>query len=334
MSLEKSLSQYRGYEVLAHVSLDDVLNKVTQETWEMVEAQQQSNLEETRKEAADAIVNVLSVASALWFFPEESIVNQGVPRQQVSVAELIIHLSKWNQDVQWHRRRYARNFVNHEEVAQSTNVFLSDLLGFADPTMTLEDIVRYNTAKFASRVENYKQDIDLYDYVTNFPDFPKKNIQFKDVSPQLYNPEVMRYIAFEMAEKAKNADIIAWLDARWFLYGVMVSQILHKPFVMVRKKGKLPWETMQQWYTKEYWEDIIEVQKDRILPWQKVAIIDDLLATGGTMKAAAELIEKTGGEVDAVINAIQLNDEFCAWEREKIGLHKNYNVQSIMHYGE
>ncbi|MCF7834716.1 adenine phosphoribosyltransferase [Candidatus Gracilibacteria bacterium] len=168
-------------------------------------------------------------------------------------------------------------------------------------------------------------------YIKEYQDFPKAPVSFKDISPLLRSPEAMRYISFEFAEKCAGADVIVGLDARGFLFGPLVAEILKIPFVMIRKKGKLPGETINQEYKKEYGSDIMEMQKGSISPGQKVALIDDLLATGGTMDTAGKLIENLGGKVDKILCVVQINDEFCSQMREKYNLSR-YDIESIVNY--
>ncbi len=173
-----------------------------------------------------------------------------------------------------------------------------------------------------------KTAFDLKNHIDNYPDFPKPGIQFKDISPILMSEEAMSYVLEKLQAYSIHADILALMDARWFLFHVP-----WKPAIMVRKKWKLPWETIKQDYEKEYWLDTIEIQETAIKPWQKVVIVDDLLATGWTMNAAAQLIEKAWGEVIGLFNIIQLNDPYCTAEREKYNL-KRYNIKSLVHYDE
>ncbi|MCP4522886.1 MAG: adenine phosphoribosyltransferase [Candidatus Gracilibacteria bacterium] len=173
--------------------------------------------------------------------------------------------------------------------------------------------------------------MNIKNFIKNIPNFPKPGILFKDISPMLASPEAMRYVTFELAEKCKDADIITGLDARGFLFGIMVAELLEKPFVMIRKKGKLPGKTYEKNYGLEYGNDTIEIQSDSIKSGQKVAIIDDLLATGGTMMAAIELIEKSGGKLNNISFVISLDDEELSSlpNREKL---KNYEYSSIIQY--
>lgn len=98
--------------------------------------------------------------------------------------------------------------------------------------------------KFCSRVSEYLPDIDLRDHIAEYSDFPKPGILFRDISPLLAHPEALRYASYEMARHAQDADVIAGLDARGFIFGARVAEILGKPFVMIRKKGKLPGTTI------------------------------------------------------------------------------------------
>jgi len=141
---------------------------------------------------------------------------------------------------------------------------------------------------------------DIEDYIADYSDFPKPWILFKDISPIFKSPEAFRYVCMELAEKCKGSDVIVWLDSRGFLFWSLVAEHLNKPFVMVRKAWKLPWKTLSQDYGFEYWNDIVEIQEWAIEKWQKVSVIDDLLATGWTAKAAIDLIEKSGAKVDNV----------------------------------
>ena len=111
----------------------------------------------------------------------------------------------------------------------------------------------------------------------------------------------------------------------------MVAEYLWKPFVMVRKKGKLPWNTVEQDYWLEYWNDVVELQNDSFEKWQKVSIIDDLLATGGTAKAAIDLIEKLWWKVDNVSFVVSLDDEELAGLDSRKEL-EGYNLNSVVSY--
>ena len=252
---------------------------------------------------------------------------------QVTGDDIDDALAEWNEDIQWINKEYSRREVTAEQLKASAEKNISTILSYSRLNLTLAQILQYNTEKFRARISKYRPNIDLKEYVATYPDFPKEWIIFRDISPLLRDKKVMEYIINELIIKTVNADVIAWLDARGFLFGMPVSVRTGKPFVMVRKKWKLPWEKISQSYQKEYWEDIIQIQEWAISQWQKVALIDDLLATWGTMNAAGQLIEKAGWEVEWMYNIIQLNDSFCASERDKIWL-KRYKIDSMIEYDE
>lgn len=138
---------------------------------------------------------------------------------------------------------------------------------------------------------------DIKKSIRNVNDFPKKGVIFKDISPILANPSAMQHITNEFVKYTKEADVIVAPDARGFLFGVPLSMQANKPFVMIRKPGKLPGEIISLDYKLEYGINTLEILKDSITPGQKVVIIDDLLATGGTAEATVKLIESVGGIV-------------------------------------
>ncbi|MBD5422935.1 MAG: adenine phosphoribosyltransferase [Mycoplasma sp.] len=150
--------------------------------------------------------------------------------------------------------------------------------------------------------------MDLKKYIDDINDFPTKGVNFKDISPLLANGEALHYAVNKMVEYAKDADVIVGPDARGFLFGTPVAAILKKPFVMVRKAKKLPGEVIRREYSYEYSSNILEMQKNRIFPGQKVVVIDDILATGGTTKAIIDLIESQGAIVEKVIFLLELTD--------------------------
>lgn len=267
-NLPELLNKYNELELQSHVSLDDVISKVTQEVSELMEAFDALEADESYKEAADVIVNILSVSSRLGALPtdfddpSQSSEDDVFPEER----ELLQMLGKWNQTVQALRGRYARNSATKEDLMVITRSFVSSILLYTSKHQTLQNIIEGNTTKLRSRVDAYKSDISLEEYVCLYPDFPKKGIMFRDISPILVSPEAMRFAAFELAYKCRNADVIAGLDARGFLFGVAVAELLGKPFVMIRKKGKLPGETIGIDYSLEYGDNSIEIQKDAIQP--------------------------------------------------------------------
>ncbi len=148
------------------------------------------------------------------------------------------------------------------------------------------------------------------DYIISVPDFPKPGILFHDITGILNDADGLKLTLDTLYKEleSEDFDLVAGLEARGFLFGVSIAEHFHKPFVPVRKKGKLPRETVGVSYDLEYGSASIEVHKDAVRPGQKVVIIDDLLATGGTAKAAASLIEKLDGKVEVMLFVIELAD--------------------------
>ena len=166
------------------------------------------------------------------------------------------------------------------------------------------------------------------DYIRSIPDFPEPGIIFRDVTSVLQDADGLKLAIDEMAKllDGVDCDVIAGTESRGFIFGMPLAYLLHKPFVLVRKAGKLPCETISKTYDLEYGSATIEIHKDAIKPGQKVAIVDDLLATGGTTEAAIKLIEKLGGEVVSTQFLIEL--EFLNG-KEKL---KDYHVNSLIKY--
>lgn len=169
---------------------------------------------------------------------------------------------------------------------------------------------------------------DLKKYVITIPDFPEEGILFRDITGILDDADGFKLAIDSMAEILKNIefDIIAGTESRGFLFGTPLSYLFNKPFVPVRKKGKLPREVVSKEYSLEYGTSTIEIHKDAISPGQKVVLIDDLIATGGTIKAAAELIEELGGNVIKMLFVIELID------LKGRDLLKNYDIDSLISY--
>ncbi|MBU5485540.1 adenine phosphoribosyltransferase [Clostridium sp. MSJ-11] len=158
--------------------------------------------------------------------------------------------------------------------------------------------------------------------------FPKEGISFKDVTTLLKDSEALRFTIDSMIDslKDKNIDVIVAPEARGFLFGVTLAYTLGIGFVPVRKKGKLPCETISSTYELEYGSDVLEMHKDAIKPGQRVAIVDDLLATGGTIESVAKMVEGLGGEVASINFVIELTD---LNGRDKL---KKYNTESLIQY--
>ncbi|MBQ8148851.1 MAG: adenine phosphoribosyltransferase [Lachnospiraceae bacterium] len=168
----------------------------------------------------------------------------------------------------------------------------------------------------------------LEDYVVTIPDFPEPGIMFRDVTSVIQDADGLQLAIDSLQDLLKDVefDVMVGAESRGFIFGMPLAYNLHKPFVLVRKKGKLPRETISKEYALEYGTAEIEIHKDAIKPGQKVVLVDDLIATGGTMKAAAEMIEELGGEVVKVIFLMEL-----------AGLHgrdvlKGYDVEAVITY--
>ena len=168
--------------------------------------------------------------------------------------------------------------------------------------------------------------MDIRSKIRDIKDFPKAGINFLDITPLLLDSELFGHTIDKLSEQLKDVefDIVVSSEARGFILGVPVAYALKKGFVPVRKKGKLPGDTISVQYDLEYGQDILEMSADAIKPGQRVVIIDDILATGGTVAANIELIEKLGGEVVKILFLMEL--EFLHG-REKLA---NYDVFSLL----
>ena len=148
----------------------------------------------------------------------------------------------------------------------------------------------------------------IEDYVRSIVDFPEPGIIFRDVTSVLQDADGLHLAIDLMQEKLQGVDfdVIAGAESRGFIFGTPIAYNMGKPFVLVRKAGKLPCETVSMEYDLEYGSAVIEMHKDSIKPGQKVVLIDDLMATGGTIEAAAKLIEQLGGEVVKIVFLMEL----------------------------
>ncbi|MBE5913276.1 MAG: adenine phosphoribosyltransferase [Pseudobutyrivibrio ruminis] len=166
------------------------------------------------------------------------------------------------------------------------------------------------------------------DYIRTIPDFPEPGIMFRDVTSILQDAEGFRLAIDEMKKLIENVDfdVIAGAESRGFIFGAPLAYALGKPFVLIRKKGKLPCETIEKTYDLEYGTATIEMHKDAVKPGQKVVIVDDLIATGGTIEAAAQLVEELGGEVVKIVFLMELAG---LKGREKLA---KYDVESVVTY--
>ncbi len=170
--------------------------------------------------------------------------------------------------------------------------------------------------------------MDLKKYVADIKDFPKEGIIFRDVTPLLQDGKAFNYTIELMSDYAKkvNADLVVGPEARGFIFGCPVATRLNIGFVPIRKPGKLPRETISESYDLEYGSNTLSMHKDAIKKGQRVLIVDDLLATGGTIQAACKLIEQLGGVVAGICFVIELDD------LKGRDLLNKYDVMSLMHY--
>ncbi len=148
----------------------------------------------------------------------------------------------------------------------------------------------------------------LEDYVTTIPDFPEPGIMFRDVTTIIEDEDGLKMAIDELSEAIKDVDFDALVaaESRGFIFAAPIAYNMHKPMVLVRKKGKLPRETISESYDLEYGSATIEIHKDSIKPGQKVLLVDDLVATGGTLAASAKLVERLGGEVVGILTIMEL----------------------------
>ena len=171
----------------------------------------------------------------------------------------------------------------------------------------------------------------LEEYVRSIPDYPKEGIIFRDITTVILDPDGLRTAIDDMQAKLEGVDfdLVLGTESRGFIFGMPIAYNLHKGFVPVRKKGKLPCETVSESYDLEYGTATLEIHKDAIKPGQKVVIIDDLMATGGTAKAVINMVERLGGKVEKLVFLIELAG---LKGREKLA---GYSVDSaIIHDGK
>ncbi len=168
----------------------------------------------------------------------------------------------------------------------------------------------------------------MEEYIRTIPDFPEEGIMFRDVTSVLQDKDGFKLAIDSLQGLVEDVkfDVVVGPESRGFIFGTPIAYNLGKPFVPVRKKGKLPMETISMEYELEYGTAVIEMHKDAIIPGQKVVIVDDLIATGGTIEAIIKLVEKLGGEVVKVIFLIELEG---LKGREKL---KGYDVASVVAY--
>ena len=170
--------------------------------------------------------------------------------------------------------------------------------------------------------------VNLESFIRDVPDFPKKGIIFKDITPLLASPAALRETVEAMAGpfRGKGVRHVAAVESRGFIFGALLADRLGAGFVPVRKPGKLPWKTIRKSYELEYGTNTIEIHTDAVRPGEKVLMVDDLLATGGTMAAACDLVLQLKGEVVGVTFVIELG--FLNGRKKLAGLE----VRSLIKY--
>lgn len=168
----------------------------------------------------------------------------------------------------------------------------------------------------------------LKEYIRSIPDFPEQGIIFRDITSMLQDADGLALAVNKLRDEVKELDydIIVGPESRGFIFGVPLAYAEHKPFIPIRKKGKLPCETISVEYDLEYGKGILEIHKDAVRPGQRVVIVDDLIATGGTTQAMIKLIEQLGGVVVKLCFMIELKD---LKGRDKL---KGYSVSSLVSY--
>ena len=168
----------------------------------------------------------------------------------------------------------------------------------------------------------------IEEYVRSIPDFPEPGIIFRDVTSILQDADgfALAVDSMQALLDGVEVDVIAGAESRGFIFGAPIAYNLHKPFVLIRKKGKLPCETIESSYELEYGSATIEMHKDSITPGQNVVLVDDLIATGGTIEATARMVEELGGKVVKIITLMELAG---LNGRERL---KDYDVDSVICY--
>lgn len=168
----------------------------------------------------------------------------------------------------------------------------------------------------------------LEEYVRSIPDFPEEGIIFRDITSVLQDKDSLKMAIDEIQKNLEGVDfdLVLGPESRGFIFGVPIAYNMNKGFIPVRKKGKLPCETVSMEYDLEYGTAVIEMHKDAIKPGQKVVIVDDLIATGGTIEAITKLVESLGGEVVKIVFLMELKG---LQGRDKL---KDYDVASVISY--
>jgi adenine phosphoribosyltransferase len=170
--------------------------------------------------------------------------------------------------------------------------------------------------------------MDLKEYVRDIPNFPTEGIMFRDITPMLKDPTALAYVvdAFTERYSRRQVDVVVAIEARGFLFGSPLAYRLGKPLIPARKQGKLPYESIKTEYSLEYGTNVVEMHTDAVAPGASALIVDDVLATGGTLAATARLVELAGGRVEEAALVIEL---------EQLGGRKRlrgYDVFSLIQY--
>lgn len=324
--MKTQIKQFQALEHQLALTDDAVIHKAMQETLEFVEAIYKQDRWEIIWEAKDAVTNIISAHYRL----SNEVLQVTDMYKQTTALQLAISIGKRNDTVQKYRGIYSRNSVNKQSLTQVTNEVVTTILGLTKDTtgtiLNIEAALQDLTSKFGKRIGTYSSNVDIRQYIQDAPNFPKAGITFKDIGPLLQNPKALHYTIHQLSTKVKDADVIVGLDARGFIFGAAVAHYLGKPFVMIRKKSKLPGKTIEQWYDLEYGSNTQVIQQNSIHPGQRIAIIDDVLATGGTATAACELVKKVWGIVQwchFVIELDQLGGK---------GALGDISTSSIVHY--
>lgn len=168
----------------------------------------------------------------------------------------------------------------------------------------------------------------LEEYVRSIPDFPEEGIIFRDITSVLQDKDSLKMAIDAIQKELEDVDfdLVLGPESRGFIFGVPIAYNMNKGFIPVRKKGKLPCETVEMEYDLEYGTAVIEMHKDAVKPGQKVVIIDDLIATGGTIEAITKLVESLGGEVVKIVFLMELEG---LKGRDKL---QNYDIASVISY--
>ena len=220
--------------------------------------------------------------------------------------------------------------VTHEEVMKVFTDNVGKVISLLLKTIPKINQKEGSNEKNKTKVDEEEEEefFDLKSAIRTIPNWPKEGIMFRDITTLISNPKAFSYTIKKLKDKYQNTGItkIAGIEARGFIFGAPLAKEMNLPFILIRKKGKLPGETISQEYDLEYGTDKIEIHKDAISPEDNILIVDDLIATGGTAKAACKLVEKLGGKVASLSFVVDLPD---LKGKEKLA---GYNIFSLVEY--